>query len=210
MKDAGVFDAPDLRFPAEWKGGRLRVFIAARPEAAIEISTIGRSRAEAARRMDPLLDEIDAPALVATAYADAPNANGLIRTKRSRIAGTGVFARRDVSARTRVEDLTRPLVRYAQVPKEGEPGYGHAVQIDRGWWLLLDHSLCYFLNHRCGANTRLDIRGARVAVVASRRIRRGEELFLDYATVAFRDDPYAFNCTCGSPRCREVIRGERL
>jgi SET domain-containing protein len=133
----------------------------------------------------------------------------LVEVRRSAIAGRGVFARHDIPAKTLLADVSRPLVRYAQVPQEGEPGYGHAIQVSRGWWLLLDHSPFYYLNHRCRSNTRLRFRGARVTVETERAIRRGEELTLDYATVAFRDDPYHFSCHCGSAACRGVVRGER-
>src|SRR5438309_1133249 len=116
--------------------------------------------------------------------------NPLVGTGPSRVAGTGVFARRPIGKGAMVEEVTRPLVRYSRVPQKGDPGYGHAIQVKRGWWLLLDHSACYYLNHSCEPNVKLRIRGTNVAVVAARRIREGEELFLDYGSVAFRDDPY--------------------
>jgi hypothetical protein len=135
--------------------------------------------------------------------------NDYVRVRRSPIAGTGVFAARDIPARTKIGDVTRPLVRYSKVPQEGDPGYGHAIQIRKGWWLLLDGTPFYFLNHRCGSNTRLRIRGRRLTIETDTRVGKGVELTLDYATVAFRDDPYHFNCRCGSPECRGVVRGER-
>jgi SET domain-containing protein len=132
-----------------------------------------------------------------------------VRVRRSGIEGRGVVAARDIPARRLLEDLTRPLVRYSRVPQPGERGYGHAIQVSRGWWLLLDGSPFYYLNHSCTPNTRVRFAGTRVTLWSAARIRRGEELTLDYATVAFRDDPYEFACRCGATRCRRLVKGKR-
>jgi SET domain-containing protein len=170
---------------------------------------VGRTRAERTSRLRRFLAEGGTAAFVEKAYRTAGKVNALAATQRSGIAGRGVFARRAIARGTLVEDVTRPLVRYARVPKKGEPGYGHAIQIARGWWLLLTHSHLYYLNHRCVANVALRIKGATVRVVATKAIAKGEELTLDYATVAYRDDPYSFVCRCGHPKCRGVVRGKR-
>jgi hypothetical protein len=211
VSGTATLDWKGLRFPAEWdaRARQLRVRLCQRAADSIDVFTAGASRPEAVRRMQRRLTAARAAPLVDKIYSGPANDNTLIRTCRSPIAGTGVFATRDLAAGTRIEEVTRPLVRYARVPKKGQPGYGHAIQIQRGWWLLLDHSRCYFLNHSCEANTRLDIHGAHVAVVAAKRIRRGEELLLDYGSVAFRDDPYSIDCTCGAARCRGVVKGRR-
>jgi hypothetical protein len=139
-----------------------------------------------------------------------PDTDDLVRVRRSPIAGRGVVARRDIRARTLLADVSRPLVRYSHVPQPGERGYGHAIQVSRGWWLRLDHSPFYYLNHSCAPNTRLRFEGTRVTVWSGKPIRSGEELTLDYATVAFRDDPYQFVCRCGTTRCRGIVKGERV
>src|SRR5688572_534679 len=139
---------------------------------------------------------------------DSPNAVTAVRVRRSTIAGRGVVAVRRIPARSLLEDVTRPLVRYRHVPQEGEPGYGHAIQVKRGWWLLLEGSAFYYLNHSCEPNTRVAIRGTTVTIWSREAIRAGDELTLDYATVAFRDDPYEFPCRCGARRCRGTVRGK--
>jgi len=59
-------------------------------------------------------------------------------------------------------------------------------------------------NHSCEASTAYD----GLNVVALRDVRRGEELTLDYADVL--DETAApFACTCGSARCRGMIKGSR-
>jgi SET domain-containing protein len=57
-------------------------------------------------------------------------------------------------------------------------------------------------NHSCDANTGLD----GLNVVALRNISRNEELTLDYSQ--FLDENMeSFQCKCGSPNCRGLIRG---
>jgi hypothetical protein len=187
----------------------VRVAICLRPSRSLEAVASGKSRAECLREARRLLTACDALHLMEKAYGGTLNANPLLGTRRSRISGRGVFARRVIRAGAKVEDVTRPLVPYSQIPQKGDAGYGHAVQISRGHWLLLTHSQMYYLNHSCAANTGLEIEGATVKVVATRNIRSDEELSLDYATLAFRDDPYSFPCACGAPRCRGVVKGER-
>lgn len=239
MAFSDTFETNRLRFPAVWSPGaglrvrlltpRLspyRVSRAARPVCdprhgylvayesrhglhGLEAVASGADRREAERRLQKLLAARELGGFLDRAYAAAGQASEDVRTQRSRVSGTGVVARRAIARNRTLEDVSRPLVRYARVPKKGDPGYGHAIQVARRWWLLLDHSLFYFLNHSCEPNVRLRIDGASVYVVATRAITAGGELFLDYATVAFRDDPYTLVCTCGSARCRGVVKGER-
>ena len=137
-----------------------------------------------------------------------PEVDG-VTVRRSKIAGTGVVATRALAAKAVLQDVSRPLVRYSKVPQKGERGYGHAIQLLRGWWLLLDHTPFYYLNHSCEANAALEMRGTRARVITKARVRQGEELTLDYGTVAFADDPYSIVCRCGTRRCRGVVRGLR-
>ena len=132
-----------------------------------------------------------------------------VAVRRSPIAGKGVYATRPVPAGAVLGALRRPLVRYARVPKKGEPGYGHWIQVKRGWWLSLDETPFYFLNHSCDPNTRVLFRGTGIRFVSRRRLREGDELTIDYGSVAYADDPYAITCRCGTGRCRATVRGRR-
>ncbi|MEP7195965.1 MAG: SET domain-containing protein-lysine N-methyltransferase [Saprospiraceae bacterium] len=60
-------------------------------------------------------------------------------------------------------------------------------------------------NHSCSPNTHYD----GLNVLASRTIRKGEELTLDYSS--FLDDQAErFQCKCGSPECKKIIKGNKL
>lgn len=66
------------------------------------------------------------------------------------------------------------------------------------------------LNHSCAPNCVAfeindDDGDARIVIEAGRRIRAGEELFIDYALDIGDDDPTAYPCRCGAPQCRGTM-----
>ena len=66
------------------------------------------------------------------------------------------------------------------------------------------------LNHACAPNVEAVERYAddgelELAVFAVRRIRTGEELFLDYALAIDGDDPAVYPCACGTGACRGTM-----
>ncbi len=68
------------------------------------------------------------------------------------------------------------------------------------------------LNHSCAPNcVAFEVDGdegqAQVVIEARRRIRAGEELFIDYALDIGDSDPADFPCRCGAARCRGTMAG---
>lgn len=59
------------------------------------------------------------------------------------------------------------------------------------------------IGHSCDPNAWL----VGLDVVARRRIKKGEEITLDYATFHNEQMP-SFECSCGQPGCRGTIRGD--
>lgn len=57
-------------------------------------------------------------------------------------------------------------------------------------------------NHSCNPNTAY----IGLNVVATRSIRKGEELTLDYSTF-LDENMQSFACQCGSSNCRKIISG---
>lgn len=81
----------------------------------------------------------------------------------------------------------------------------HSLQIKPGVHLYDTHFSGYFL-HSCAPNVRLDMK--RMLVFASRKIKPGDYLLMDYAQtedVLYRQFP----CSCGSKRCRGWITGKK-
>jgi SET domain-containing protein len=66
------------------------------------------------------------------------------------------------------------------------------------------------INHscepNCQASERTDEDGVLyIEIRTRRRVRAGEELFIDYRLDIGDADPAAFPCRCGSPRCRGTM-----
>jgi SET domain-containing protein len=124
---------------------------------------------------------------------------------RSRINGTGVFARDAIAKGERVmvfggEVLTR------EQALSGDYRIRSIRPVDENTFLGLPESdpdigLDEYLNHSCDANTWLE---DEVTLVAKRDIAAGEEITLDQGTWNI-EDPYISDlapCSCGAPDCR--------
>jgi SET domain-containing protein len=66
------------------------------------------------------------------------------------------------------------------------------------------------LNHSCAPNCQAfevtdENGGVQVVIEAKRRIRAGEELFIDYALDIGESDPTEFPCRCGATKCRGTM-----
>lgn len=176
----------------------------------VEVIVSGRSRTDCRGRMRSLLSEIKIHKFVEYAYSQLNHEwSGSTGVSNSNIEGKGVMSKRDVAPKTEIEWLARPLVRYSRVPKKGQKGYGHNIQVERGWWLLLSHSPFYHLNHNCNPNALIDFKGPVAIVKSLRTIKSGEEITVDYSQVIYSDDALTFKCLCRNTNCRGWIKGVR-
>jgi hypothetical protein len=83
---------------------------------------------------------------------------------------------------------------------------GHSLQVAEDVYLVTDaeRETVDFFNHSCSPNAGLD---GQICLVAMRPIAAGEEVCFDYAMSD--GSPYdEFVCTCGSPACRGIVRGD--
>lgn len=125
----------------------------------------------------------------------------------------GVFATRPIRAGERImvfEEAPHHLVTLGHVEATWQEP--QRSWFDRYAWPLTDHVWVTWspdpehwrpVNHACEPSAWLE----GLDVVARRDIGAGEEVTLEYAT--FYDDRMpAFDCACGAPACRGVIRGD--
>ena len=116
--------------------------------------------------------------------------------------GKGVFARRDFA---RGEFIFRRrngrVVRYERLALLTTEERRHLTELDYERSAVVLPPGCY-LNHSCDPNAMR--RG--VKVFAWRRIRRGEEITIDYRLNAFGVGRW--RCLCGGPSCSGVIVGD--
>jgi SET domain-containing protein len=128
-----------------------------------------------------------------------------VEMRLSPIHGHGLFAtsfiaRDDVVMRWGGEVL--PVAALESLKKR--PRYSCAALSPESILVFGDDDPVNFGNHSCDPNLWMK---DEVTVCARRTISPDEELTVDYAIHS--DDPFwEMLCTCGSPRCRGMIRGD--
>lgn len=126
--------------------------------------------------------------------------------RQSRIAGWGVYAAQHIPAGTRIIEYKGELISQAEAARR-EARY---LPRQRIWIFTIDDRWARdaavggnagrYINHACRPNCYVDIVGRTIWIIASRDIRRGEELTYDYNT-----DGYAgIRCRC-RPGCRRIL-----
>jgi D-alanine-D-alanine ligase len=137
----------------------------------------------------------------------------LFTIKGNAISGYGIYAKYDLPTNTcifRGEEKAQRIVTKKFVDEnwdEREKNYfrRYAYPIGKEVYILWDLQPEEWSpqNHHCDANCEYQ----GLNVVTNRPIKKGEELTLDYAH--FLDHTMEpFQCSCGAPHCRGLIKGE--
>jgi len=137
----------------------------------------------------------------------------MFEVRRSRIHGSGVYAKRRIRKGTRIVEYLGDRITHeeadARYEEKGQDD-GHTflfvvndrIVIDAG----VDGNAARFINHSCNPNCETVIEGGRVFIEALRTIQPGEELGYEYGlTWESTDDPDElanYACRCGTPQCR--------
>jgi len=135
----------------------------------------------------------------------------LLRISPSRIDRLGVFADQDIPPRRKVIEYTGQRItyrqanrRFRQILRSRRPRRFYFFVLDQRWVIdgAVSGSGAELINHGCDPNLfRRRVRG-HILYFSRRRIRRGEELTIDYH---FSRDTVTLRCRCGSPNCRGTI-----
>jgi SET domain-containing protein len=140
----------------------------------------------------------------------------LIKVRRSRVHGAGVFAARAIKKGRRIIEYVGERVSHAQADRR----YENKDESDNHTFLFIvdrrtvidagvDGNEARFINHSCDPNCESVIQAGRVFIEALRDIAPGEELAYDYQIKRDPDDPpdvdEVFACRCGSPLCRGTM-----
>jgi len=172
---------------------------AARPGTALADLASVRLRAGTTRHM--------------TNTFSSPAALGELEVRDSRVHGLGAFARRSLPPGSTIGAYEGR--RYA-------PGEDCSQAMANGLTYLFglsDGSLIdgadggnatRHINHSCEPNCQAhevgdEDGGLHIVIRARRRIRAGEELFIDYRLEVGTADPADFPCRCGAPHCRGTL-----
>ena len=134
--------------------------------------------------------------------ADLPR----VARRRSGISGWGVYAAQDIEEDTRIVEYKGELVPQAEASRR-ELRY---LPRQRIWIFTINTrwardaavggNVARYINHACHPNCYVNIAGHTIWILASRDIRKGEELTYDYNT----DGVAGIPCRC-RPRCRRVL-----
>jgi SET domain-containing protein len=126
--------------------------------------------------------------------------------RRSAISGWGVYATHPIKEDTRIVEYKGELVSQEEAWRR-EQRYLPRQRI----WLFtvntrwardaaVGGNVARYINHSCNPNCYVEIFGHHIWIIASRDIRKGEELVYDYNT----DGVAGIPCRC-RPGCRKVI-----
>lgn len=130
----------------------------------------------------------------------------MIERRKSRIEGWGVFATQPINKNKRIVTYDGEKITNKESLKR-EVGYTRGGHI---WCFRLNRlyvrdaavggNVARYINHSCKPNCYTKIFGDEIWIIASRNIRRGEELTYDYLT----DGVAGFPCKC-RPGCKTVL-----
>lgn len=122
--------------------------------------------------------------------------------RKSPIAGTGVFAKRNISKGEIVLPVTGKKLHESEISEVDRSQ--SLLQIDVDWYLMATGTIDDFLNHSCDPNLAFTPDGQ--SFFALRGIGKEEELCWDYSTCE-NDGEWKMKCLCGTSKCRGFVTG---
>jgi uncharacterized protein len=140
----------------------------------------------------------------------------IIKVRRSKVHGRGVFAVQPIKKGTRIIEYLGERVSHKEADRRYDDkdafdshtflfGIDKQTVIDAG----VDGNDARFINHSCDPNCESVIEKKRVFIEAIRNIAPGEELAYDYQIQREKDDPpdvdQVFACRCGAKKCRGTM-----
>jgi len=134
-----------------------------------------------------------------------------LRVGRSRIQGLGVFAAQAIASGRKVFEYTGERIshreaneRFRRMMRSRKPKRFCLFHLNRRCMIdgAVNGSGAELINHSCNPNLRTRRIRGHILYFSRRRIRKGEELTLDYK---FSKRALRVPCSCGSPLCRGTI-----
>jgi SET domain-containing protein len=134
-----------------------------------------------------------------------------LRVRRSGIHRLGVFASRSIPPRVKVIEYAGERIsrrearrRFVIIWKRHKGAFNYLARLNRYW--VIDGAVggngAELINHSCDPNMGFRRKHGKLWFLSLRRIRKGEELTLDYR---FSRKAEKVPCHCGSPKCRGTI-----
>jgi SET domain-containing protein len=132
-----------------------------------------------------------------------PNApaSDLYEVKPSTIHGSGVFARRDIPADTRVLEYIGERLTKAESLRRRKLGNFFVFIVTDQFDIdgAVDWNPARFINHSCAPNCDARMEDERIWIIARRDLRAGEELSFNYGYDLQDYEDHV--CCCGAKEC---------
>ena len=140
----------------------------------------------------------------------------LIRVRRSKVHGAGVFALRDIKKGARISEYVGDRIAHAEADRR----YADKADDDNHTFLFtVDNRIVIdggvggsdvrYINHSCDPNCETIIDDRRVFIEAIRNIKKGDELGYDYLIERDPSDApdidVIWACRCGAAQCRGTM-----
>ena len=144
--------------------------------------------------------------------------NQYVSVRRSKIHGSGVFAKRNIPEGTKIIEYMGDKLTKAQSDKRAEEIEAKAKRYGTGAVYIftlnkthdIDGSVSWnkarFINHACETNCESDIIRGKIWIIATRDIKKGEELHYDYGYDLSNWQDHL--CLCGFDSCVGYIVDE--
>jgi hypothetical protein len=144
------------------------------------------------------------------------SASPLIRVRRSKVHGAGVFAASDIKKGTRILEYVGERISHAEADRryaDKDHDDNHTFLFTVSTRTVIDGGNggndARYINHSCDPNCETLIEAGRVYIEAIRNITQGAELGYDYLIERDPSDPpdidQIFACRCGAAKCRGTM-----
>lgn len=127
--------------------------------------------------------------------------------KKSKIAGRGLFAKKEIPCGTIVWKMGQDRLYTLEQVRKFSKKYQKTLEHYSYEWKGLVHyprGIDKYWNHGCTPNTAPSFSARDEMDIAIMDIKKGQELTYDYGLLMGKIDP-VLRCRCGSPSCRGKI-----
>lgn len=132
--------------------------------------------------------------------------NPKVGIKNSKVEGKGMFANEDINEGETIIKWGGKFVTENEAKKLAKEN-SVVIQIDDDLWSVENRKKGkdYFINHSCDSN--LWMKDGRT-LIAKRKIKKDEEINIDYALFEKENYVAKWECNCGSEKCRKKVTGK--
>ena len=141
---------------------------------------------------------------VAAPEIDSKHACFRLRVAKSKIHRWGIYAEEEIPPRRKVIEYTGERISRRETKIRASRPLNYIFTLDSYWSIdgSAGGSGAEFVNHCCEPNVIARIIKGHILYFSLRKIRKGEELTLDYH---FGKDVETVPCSCGARNCRGTI-----